>query len=141
MSAFNHHRVHFQTSPKQQSTTTTTPQPWSERHKKLSKLLDALTNSNHLNLNQHLINSSIHLNLIHHQSDLETHQLNFKTGLLIELSNKLLEQNSNHHHHPSSSSTTEIKLLKRVIKSQLDPNLDFIKIRELSSSESGKVSL
>ncbi|EGG01158.1 uncharacterized protein MELLADRAFT_111208 [Melampsora larici-populina 98AG31] len=137
MSAFNHHRVHFLTSPNQ-----STPTPSSSsRYTKLSKLSKAITtNANHFNLNHDLINSSIHLNHFHHQitQTHQTHDLNSKSGSLIKLSNKLFcFQTSNN--HQEQLSLTEFELSICVIKSQLDPIEDFIQISELSSSKCRKL--
>ncbi|KAH9813619.1 kinase-like domain-containing protein, partial [Melampsora americana] len=134
--------VHFNSSPNSnQINTSTSTQfiPWSERYPKLLKLFNVLTHSNHFNLSNHILNSSPHLNSIHHQlhhhHQNQLHELNHNLGSLIEYSNQLLNSKD---HHPSS---IEIKLFKRVIQFKLDPNTDFIKIRQLSSSECGQVEL
>lgn len=133
MSGF--HRVHFASGPIQ------SPQPtsnsittWSQRHGLLSKLSTAL--AQHIQPHDSNQNSQ-HLQRLLKQIN-SNHALNPQLGWLVEASYRLLQTSSSNLNF-TSSTPPQTRLMERAIKCQLDPNVDFVVIRELSSSESGKV--
>ncbi|KAG0139541.1 hypothetical protein CROQUDRAFT_446588 [Cronartium quercuum f. sp. fusiforme G11] len=124
---------------------TNSPTPWSQRQTILNKLLPTLVNYTCSLLNTTQIKSTHLQQRLYQINQDHTHCLDQQIGSLVEAAQITLkptrELKPDHLGLSQEGSPTERRLMERVLKCQLDPNTDFISVRELSSSECGKVEL